>query len=244
MRCKSRNGSSRMIPSFKGNSATLAECFPKGIPLSTRGGRECLSIKGGCWEIKIHGSEIEIHFSKKEIHLSKKEIHLSKKEIHFSDNKGENHTSLRTACGFLFCASASGLSCQGQAYVSPQNVLYFSAKCPLFLRKTSSISLQYLLYFSAKPPLFLCNTSYIFPQNLLYFSAIHPLSLRNKSLHFRHKSHSRGLKTPPFSRIWHENATTSREMSKFAVTSIKLILNIYIISSESWHANDFSEKYP
>ena len=193
MRCKSRNGSSRMIPSFKGNSATLAECFPKGIPLSTRGGRECLSIKGGCWEIKIHGSEIERH-------LSKKEIHLSKKEIQFSDNKGENHTSLRTACGFLFCASACDVRCQGQAYVSPQNVLHFFAK--------------YLVF------------------------------LRNKSLHFRTKKHCWGRKTPPFSRNWRENATTSREMSKFAVTSIKLILNIYIISFESWHANDFSEKYP
>ena len=222
MRCKLRNGSSRMILNFKGNSDTLAVCFPKGIPLSTRGGRECLSIKGGCWEIKIHDSEIERH-------LSKKEIHLSKKEIHFSDNKGENHTSLRTACGFLFCAPACNVRCKGK---------------PMYLRKTSSISPQNLLHFSAIPPIFLCNTSYIFPQNILYFSAKHPISLCNKSLHFRTKKHRWGRNTPPFSRIWHENATTSREMSKFAVTSIKLILNIYIISFESWHANDFSEKYP
>ena len=159
MRCKSRNGSSRMIPNFKGNSATLAECFPKGIPLSTRGGRECLSIKGGCWEIKIHGSEIEIHFSKKEIHLSKKEIHVS-------DNKGENHTSLRTACGFLFLCSGLQREMQGQAYVSPQNLLYLSAKRPIF---------------PAIPPIFLCNTSYIScktssisSQNLPYLSAINP----------------------------------------------------------------------
>ena len=172
MRCKSRNGSLRMIPSFKDNSATLAECFPKGIPLSTRGGREFLSIKGGCWEIKIHGSEIEIHFSKK--------------EIHFSDNKGENHTSLRTACGFLFCAPACDVRCQGQATKYFRKMSYISCK-------TSYVSPQNIQYFSAKPPTFLCNTSYIscktshislqqippFPQQKTRLRAKYPSFLKN-----------------------------------------------------------------
>ena len=156
MRCKSRNGSSKMIPNFKDNFGEQRIYFSKK---------------------KTHNSKRKDNFR---ITSEKTTQVFGQRVVFFFLCFGLRSEMPRTSPNFseihpqFLCNTSS---------ISLQYILNFSEIHPQFLRNTSSISPKFLLYFSAISPLFLCKTSPLFPQQISPFPPQKP-PLRAKNSRF------------------------------------------------------------